>query len=220
MINENNFSICDFIHQFAEMYSVVILWQLCEYSQSWSSGKIGHARNISICAPVVHWIAFDILHMCGDVFTHSCACTVIHQSLPEIWCPAWCCFLQEEGEQRKSKTGHLQICQGSSSSPPLCPWGGKAPEEAVSLSFYPPFSAPALLCSLGDMCSFKILHFFLHDIESNGISIHLQHLLHTSCKTAEFALCETSFHFFSLHKNYKNTKLPHLLCIIRKRIKM
>lgn len=126
------------------------------------------ARGIFFCRLSLHHLhnsgstAFwHFAHLCGDMSPASAVSTVNHQSLPRIWCPAWCCFLQEEGEQRKSKTGHLQICQGSSSSPPLCPWGENAPEEAVSLSFYPPYSALALLCSLWDICSYLILLFSL-----------------------------------------------------------
>lgn len=59
----------------------------------------------------------------------------------------------------KSKTGHLEICQGSSPDPPFCPWGEDSPEEAVSLPlcFYPPSSALALLRSALNMFSLLIL---------------------------------------------------------------
>lgn len=115
---------------------------------------------------------------CTSAHQHHC-CTVasvdstLHgQCWPRIWCPAWCCFLQEEGEQSKIKTGHLQICQGSSSDPPFCPWGEHTPEEAVSPSFYPPTSVLALL-SLGHvllsntplfplMSNFRHLLFIFH----------------------------------------------------------
>lgn len=57
-------------------------------------------------------------------------------------------------EKKQNRTSSdLSGEQLQSSSLPL---GENAPEEAVSLSFYPPFSAPALLCSLWDMCSFII----------------------------------------------------------------
>lgn len=85
------------------------------------------------------------------------------------------------------------------------PWGGNAPEEAVSASFYPPFSALALLCSLWDMCSFPILLCSLVTLNQTP----------SRSDTAEFALHGSFFFFLSLRTTLKSRKLPHLLFIPR-----
>ena len=70
--------------------------------------------------------------------------------LPRLWCPAWCCFLQEEGEQRRSKTGHLQICQGSSPALLLSALRGKSTKgRTLSLLLSPLFWPRPALPSLG-----------------------------------------------------------------------
>lgn len=79
------------------------------------------------------------------------------------------------GEKKQNRTS--SDVSGEQLQPSSLPLGENAAEEAVSLSFYPPFSAPALLCSLWDMCSFIILLFPLMTLNQ----IASQSTLHVSC---------------------------------------
>lgn len=121
------------------------------------------------------------------------------QRLPRLWCPAWCCFLQEEGEQRKSKTGHLQICQGSSSTPPFCPRGKTHQRKRSRPPLIPPFSVLALLCSHQDVFFLLILLFSLpDDTDSNRDGCHLVSLQFQTATSVKKVVIVSVWIFFNL----------------------
>lgn len=157
------------------------------------------------------------LHLTFSTRVPTCS----HTPAPVQWITTACqrfgaqrdvasCRKRESGE--KAKQDIFRSVRGAAPVL-LSALGGKSTRGSGLAVLLSPLLCPGpALLSVGHVLLYNT-PLFLHDIESNGISIHVQHLLHTSCKTAEFAL----FFFFFTHKN---TKLPHLLCIIRKRMKI
>lgn len=139
------------------------------------------ARPLAVLLQRLTSITFDFLHICMSVYY----CTItsvdsVHQY--QIWMASAC---QGFGAQRdvascrkresrgKSKTGHLQICQGSSPTPSFCPQGKTHQRKRSLPPFIPPF-LPSPCSALPGMCSpFYYSSVPPCDTESNGNRCHL-----------------------------------------------
>lgn len=134
-------------------------------------------RSASSASHVDYVWLFAHLYVCPLLYPYICTQRTSvpdlnGQRLPRLWCPVWCCFLQEEGEQRKSKTGHLQICQGSSPAPPFCPWGKTHQRKRSLPAFIPLFCPRSALLSLGRVLPSNT-PLFPHDTDSDSNRCHL-----------------------------------------------
>lgn len=129
------------------------------------------------------------------MFTHSCARAGNHQSLPRILVPS--VMLLPAGRGRAEKKQNRTSSDVRGAAPVLLSaLGGKRTRGSGLALLLSPLLCPGpALLSVGHVLLYNT-PLFPPDIESNGISIHVQHLLHTSGKTAEFALFETFFFFF------------------------